>query len=61
MSAWTELGDRCWVRRYDECDLNIGLVVGSAGAVVIVAYVAIIAAWRPSGLREAWAYLHSLQ
>jgi glyoxylase-like metal-dependent hydrolase (beta-lactamase superfamily II) len=35
MSVWTELGDRCWVRRYDEWDLNIGLVVGSAGAVVI--------------------------
>ncbi|WP_112245658.1 MBL fold metallo-hydrolase [Kribbella monticola] len=35
MSAWTELGDRCWVRRYREWDLNVGLVVGSEGAVVI--------------------------
>ncbi|TDD58118.1 MBL fold metallo-hydrolase [Kribbella antibiotica] len=32
---WVELGDRCWVRRYDELDLNIGLVVGSGGALVI--------------------------
>ena len=35
MSAWAELGDRCWVRRYPEFDLNIGLVAGSEGAVVI--------------------------
>ncbi|TCN34273.1 glyoxylase-like metal-dependent hydrolase (beta-lactamase superfamily II) [Kribbella orskensis] len=35
MSAWAELGDRCWVRRYPEWDLNVGLVVGSAGALVI--------------------------
>jgi glyoxylase-like metal-dependent hydrolase (beta-lactamase superfamily II) len=35
MSDWTELGDRCWVRRYHEWDLNIGLVVGSEGALVI--------------------------
>lgn len=33
--SWTELGDRCWVRRYDAWDLNVGLVVGSAGALVI--------------------------
>jgi glyoxylase-like metal-dependent hydrolase (beta-lactamase superfamily II) len=35
MSEWAELGDRCWVRRYREWDLNVGLVVGSDGAVVI--------------------------
>ncbi|MFC5265721.1 MBL fold metallo-hydrolase [Kribbella qitaiheensis] len=35
MSAWAELGDRCWVRRYPEWDLNVGLVVGSEGALVI--------------------------
>ncbi|MFI5730918.1 MBL fold metallo-hydrolase [Kribbella sp. NPDC051587] len=35
MSVWTEVGDRCWVRRYDEWDLNVGLVVGSEGALVI--------------------------
>lgn len=33
----------------------------TAGAIGIVAYVAVLAAWRPRGLREAWAYLHSLQ
>ncbi|HET6743839.1 MAG TPA: MBL fold metallo-hydrolase [Kribbella sp.] len=33
--SWTELGDRTWVRRYDEWDLNVGLVVGSDGALVI--------------------------
>jgi glyoxylase-like metal-dependent hydrolase (beta-lactamase superfamily II) len=32
---WTELGERTWVRRYDEWDLNVGLVVGSDGALVI--------------------------
>jgi glyoxylase-like metal-dependent hydrolase (beta-lactamase superfamily II) len=35
MSEWTELGDRCWVRRYREWDLNVGLVVGDDGALVI--------------------------
>lgn len=35
MSAWAELGDRCWVRRYREWDLNVGLVVGTESAVVI--------------------------
>lgn len=33
--SWTELGDRTWVRRYDEWDLNVGLVVGRDGALVI--------------------------
>jgi glyoxylase-like metal-dependent hydrolase (beta-lactamase superfamily II) len=33
--TWTEVGDRCWVRRYDEWDLNVGLVVGVGGALVI--------------------------
>ncbi|WP_371400960.1 MBL fold metallo-hydrolase [Kribbella sp. NBC_00662] len=35
MSEWTEIGDRTWVRRYDEWDLNVGLVVGAEGALVI--------------------------
>jgi len=35
MSTWAEVGDRCWVRRYDEWDLNVGLVVGADGALVI--------------------------
>ncbi|MFD7157811.1 MBL fold metallo-hydrolase [Kribbella sp. NPDC059898] len=33
--SWTELGDRTWVRRYDEWDLNVGLVAGADGALVI--------------------------
>jgi hypothetical protein len=32
-----------------------------AAAIGIVVYAAVLAAWRPRGLREAWAYLHSLQ
>jgi glyoxylase-like metal-dependent hydrolase (beta-lactamase superfamily II) len=35
MSAWEELGDRTWVRRYPEYDVNVGLVVGSEGALVV--------------------------
>lgn len=35
MSAWVEVGERCWVRRYEEWDLNVGLVVGAGGALVI--------------------------
>jgi glyoxylase-like metal-dependent hydrolase (beta-lactamase superfamily II) len=35
MSNWTELGDRCWVRRYPEWDLNVGVVAGSDGVLVI--------------------------
>jgi glyoxylase-like metal-dependent hydrolase (beta-lactamase superfamily II) len=35
MSSWVEVEDRCWVRRYDEWDLNIGLVVGADGALVV--------------------------
>lgn len=35
MSDWTELGDRSWVRRYREWDVNVGLVVGAEGALVI--------------------------
>lgn len=35
MTDWTELGDRCWVRRYADWDLNIGVVAGTAGVLVI--------------------------
>ncbi|TDO44703.1 glyoxylase-like metal-dependent hydrolase (beta-lactamase superfamily II) [Kribbella sp. VKM Ac-2527] len=35
MSSWAELGDRCWVRRYAEWDVNVGLVVGRDGALVV--------------------------
>jgi glyoxylase-like metal-dependent hydrolase (beta-lactamase superfamily II) len=35
MSNWAELGDRCWVRRYHEWDLNIGVVAGTHGVLVI--------------------------
>jgi hypothetical protein len=33
----------------------------AASAVGLVAYVAALGLWRPSGLRHAWAYLRSLQ
>jgi glyoxylase-like metal-dependent hydrolase (beta-lactamase superfamily II) len=35
MSEWVEVGDRCWVRRYDEWDLNVGLIAGTGGALLI--------------------------
>ncbi|HEU4945982.1 MAG TPA: MBL fold metallo-hydrolase [Kribbella sp.] len=35
MSNWTELGNRCWVRRYPAWDLNVGLVAGSDGVLVV--------------------------
>jgi glyoxylase-like metal-dependent hydrolase (beta-lactamase superfamily II) len=35
MSNWTELGDRCWVRRYPSWDLNIGVVAGRDGVLVV--------------------------
>lgn len=34
-SAWTEVGDRCWVRRYPEWDVNVGVVAGTDGLLVI--------------------------
>jgi glyoxylase-like metal-dependent hydrolase (beta-lactamase superfamily II) len=35
MSTWVELADRTWVRRYAKYDVNVGLVIGSEGALVI--------------------------
>jgi len=32
---WTEIGDRCWVRRYAEWDVNVGVVAGSDGVLVV--------------------------
>jgi O-antigen/teichoic acid export membrane protein len=39
------------------------LVVGPVPAAIagLAIYVVVLAAWRPIGLREAWAYLHTLQ
>ena len=39
------------------------LVVGPIAAAVagLVLYVAALALWRPSGLRQAWAYVRTLQ
>jgi hypothetical protein len=39
------------------------LVVGpiAAAAVGVVAYAVALGAWRPAGLRDAWAYLRTLQ
>jgi hypothetical protein len=39
------------------------LVVGpvAAAAVGLLLYVAVLAVWRPSGLRHAWAYVRSLE
>ncbi|HEY3003008.1 MAG TPA: MBL fold metallo-hydrolase [Kribbellaceae bacterium] len=34
-AGWTEVGDRCWVGRYDEWDVNAGVVAGSDGLLVI--------------------------
>ena len=35
MPAWTELGDRVFVKRYEFFDQNIGVVLGDASALVI--------------------------
>jgi len=32
---WTELADGCWVRRYAEWDVNVGVVAGDDGLLVI--------------------------
>jgi len=32
---WTAVGERCWVRRYPEWDVNVGVVAGSDGLLVI--------------------------
>ncbi len=32
---WTEVGDRCWVRRYDPWDVSCGVVAGDDGLLVI--------------------------
>jgi hypothetical protein len=39
------------------------LVVGPVPAAVVglIAYVGVLAAWRPAGLRDAWAYVRALQ
>jgi glyoxylase-like metal-dependent hydrolase (beta-lactamase superfamily II) len=34
-SGWREIGDRVFVRRHESWDLNVGLVVGGAGCLVI--------------------------
>ena len=35
MSAWTEIGDRVFVRRYAFYDQNIGVILGDDGVLVI--------------------------
>ena len=41
----------------------VGLVLGGfpAAAIGLVVYTALILAWRPRGLREAWAYVRTLR
>lgn len=34
-ASWVEVGERCWVRRYPEWDVNVGVVGGSDGLLVI--------------------------
>lgn len=34
-SGWVEVGDRCWMRRYPEWDVNVGVVAGRDGVLVI--------------------------
>ena len=34
-SAWREIGDRVWVRRYESLDQTIGVIGGASGLVVI--------------------------
>ncbi len=32
---WSEIADRCWVRRYPEWDVNVGVLAGSAGVLLV--------------------------
>ncbi|MGH3356782.1 MAG: MBL fold metallo-hydrolase, partial [Nocardioidaceae bacterium] len=32
---WTEIADRCWVRRYPEWNVNVGLLAGTDGLLVV--------------------------
>lgn len=32
---WDEIADRCWVRRYPEWDVNVGVLAGSDGLLVV--------------------------
>lgn len=32
---WTEIADRCWVARYAEWDVNVGVVAGADGLLVV--------------------------
>jgi glyoxylase-like metal-dependent hydrolase (beta-lactamase superfamily II) len=32
---WSEVADRCWVRRYPEWDVNVGVVAGSDGLLLV--------------------------
>lgn len=32
---WSEIADRCWVRRYPEWDVNVGVVAGADGLLVV--------------------------
>lgn len=34
-NAWTEVGDRCFARRYDPFDISCGVVVGQDGLLVV--------------------------
>ncbi|HET7305047.1 MAG TPA: MBL fold metallo-hydrolase [Segeticoccus sp.] len=34
-SGWIEVGDRCWVRRYDHFDVSAGVVAGDEGVLVL--------------------------
>jgi glyoxylase-like metal-dependent hydrolase (beta-lactamase superfamily II) len=33
--GWIEVADRCWVRRYPEWDVNVGVVAGSEGLLLV--------------------------
>jgi len=35
MTDWIELGDRCWMRRYPEWDVNVGVIAGTDGVLVL--------------------------
>jgi glyoxylase-like metal-dependent hydrolase (beta-lactamase superfamily II) len=35
MTPWDEVGDRCYRRRYESCDLNIGVVEGSDALLLV--------------------------
>src|SRR4051794_30947268 len=45
-AGFTEIGDRCWVARFELFDVNVGLVGGAAGLLVVDTHASEVEALR---------------